>query len=601
MPPKRKRKGAARTPAKPKPKAIPKPKRHTIVSTNGSEFTIVQYLNLPVPFPVADRRTYQAVGDGVPRGNDAFLTLRVSSDKFRLLLDGLQTRAAATPGPGDEQGASDSLGVKVDGDSVGQEGVSFTQDDSAVDVTTPADGSVAQSCISQEVELSSGAVGDECSGLVAPHNAATARETQRRDSVPDTRDPLVNQETDSESRVSTGTADSGIALHRSPEVSQYHHHEGVSAISPAAPPYSPITPQDSAFDSYSEVENERKVEPTQVRKTSFVRSSSVPEVKVEPPVDSARVPEPDQAFNQVRGSEFIEAQASGQVQKLAGYSALPLTAHNSFISLSVTLPNGIPQELPLDYPYSPPVTDQRPRVPPFITLKYKKPEVFTRRSQSRSCSPAHTRTNNRGVRARDSISTATSPIRRTLRSQSVIETIVPPPIMAPVKDPNDVSTVIKDVLDNLYDVQTKTHGYIPETQDLLVERLADLTGSLSQLRDLTDRQVTPNNPVHDQRIPPEIVDYVDEGRNPDIFTRDFVENVTRGNSVINGKKQAFRDFSVIFAAKLKEGFSGMDQHVDQVMERAGLDKQLEAAMKNGSSSVTRNQGTQLVQENGEKK
>lgn len=149
--------------------------------------------------------------------------------------------------------------------------------------------------------------------------------------------------------------------------------------------------------------------------------------------------------------------------------------------------------------------------------------------------------------------------------------LLDPRTMAPVRDPSDVSNKIKDVIQNLYDVQSQTHGFVPETQDLLIDKMAELTQSLADLQRLTDKNLSPNNPVHDIDLAPEIVDYVDDGRNPDIFTRDFVELVQRGNAVVNGKKLAFRDFSVVFAKKLKEGIGGVGRHVDAVMLGAGIE------------------------------
>ena len=43
-------------------------------------------------------------------------------------------------------------------------------------------------------------------------------------------------------------------------------------------------------------------------------------------------------------------------------------------------------------------------------------------------------------------------------------------------------------------------------------------------------------------IPPEIIDYVETGRNPDIYTRDFVELVQRGNLYLKGKSEALAAF-----------------------------------------------------------
>lgn len=313
---------------------------------------------------------------------------------------------------------------------------------------------------------------------------------------------------------------------------------GSRSQSTQAPAYSPLTPTDLVNSNLPPSNQENNVHNTQIVPVTGQDFSAQ---KV-----STRAPEPTDA-EQENGSKA-----------LGKLPLVPVTAHNAYITIK--LPK---QKLELFLPHSP------IHLPGSGGARKRKPKT-------------------------------PSPTKRTSRSQSA-EASNQLPTMAPVKDPNDVSTVIKDIVDNLYDVQSKTHGYIPETQDLLVDRLADLTGKLSNLKELTDMEATPNNPIHGVRIPPEIVDYVDEGRNPDIFTRDFVENVQRGNAVINGKKQAFRDFSVIFAQKLKEGIPGMDEHVDAIAERHGYKDELDERMrKSAASKKNGEQDMADAQENGER-
>ncbi|KIW15990.1 hypothetical protein PV08_06041 [Exophiala spinifera] len=164
--------------------------------------------------------------------------------------------------------------------------------------------------------------------------------------------------------------------------------------------------------------------------------------------------------------------------------------------------------------------------------------------------------------------------------------------MAPVKDPSNVHSTIKDIIQHLYEIQMQTHGYVPETQDLLVDKMTDLAESLAQLQTLTSPRESPHNPIHTVQIAPEIVDYVDDGRNPDIFTRDFVENVQRGNAVINGKQQAFREFSEIYAKALKEGIPGISRQVDAVMESVGFSSEDHEPTKESNLENTKSESAQ---------
>lgn len=153
----------------------------------------------------------------------------------------------------------------------------------------------------------------------------------------------------------------------------------------------------------------------------------------------------------------------------------------------------------------------------------------------------------------------------------VSERLIQNNTMAPNKDTSGVHNNIKDIIQHLTEIQIQTHGYLPTTQEILVDKLTDLTKSLAELKRQTSPTESPNNYIHQVAIAPEIVDYVDDGRNPDIFTRDFVENVQRGNAVINGKREAFRSFTQIFAEKLKEGIPGVSEQVDQVLKNVGIE------------------------------
>lgn len=99
----------------------------------------------------------------------------------------------------------------------------------------------------------------------------------------------------------------------------------------------------------------------------------------------------------------------------------------------------------------------------------------------------------------------------------------------------------------------------------------DLTRSLAALSDLTaENSIHPAAPtIRSILIPPEVIDYVANGRNPDIYTREFVENVQRGNYVLNGKMQAFGSFAEMYARETKSAMPEMAGDMDRLMEHSG--------------------------------
>lgn len=84
----------------------------------------------------------------------------------------------------------------------------------------------------------------------------------------------------------------------------------------------------------------------------------------------------------------------------------------------------------------------------------------------------------------------------------------------------------------------------------LVKSITSLSASAHQL---------PN------RIPPEVIDYVERSRNPDIYTREFVELVQRLNQKLKGRSEAYATFRDILAAEMTATIPECAQDVKTVV------------------------------------
>ncbi|PYH43205.1 mediator complex subunit NUT2 [Aspergillus saccharolyticus JOP 1030-1] len=144
---------------------------------------------------------------------------------------------------------------------------------------------------------------------------------------------------------------------------------------------------------------------------------------------------------------------------------------------------------------------------------------------------------------------------------------------------------LKEVIQHLFEIQSAVHGYLgPETQQELVRKIKNLTLSLQTLQahtaasnpDATSVAPTtnPQDPaLGSVQLPPEIIDYVDAARNPDIYTREFVELVQRGNQDLKGKKEAFRSFRDVLAREIRGAMPECRGEVKRVMEMTGGEDQ----------------------------
>ncbi len=86
------------------------------------------------------------------------------------------------------------------------------------------------------------------------------------------------------------------------------------------------------------------------------------------------------------------------------------------------------------------------------------------------------------------------------------------------------------------------------------------------------------------QVPPEIIDYVDEGRNPDIYTREFVELVQKGNQFMKGKSEAFASFRDILAEEIVKNMPELNEDVTRVLE--GRKGEEELKQENGETKMS---------------
>ncbi len=70
-------------------------------------------------------------------------------------------------------------------------------------------------------------------------------------------------------------------------------------------------------------------------------------------------------------------------------------------------------------------------------------------------------------------------------------------------------------------------------------------------------------------VPPELLEYVENGRNPDIYTREFVELVRRGNQLMRGKAAAFDSLRDVLAADMAAAMPELRDDVERVLEATG--------------------------------
>ncbi|KAL6709309.1 RNA polymerase II mediator complex subunit [Coniothyrium glycines] len=125
-----------------------------------------------------------------------------------------------------------------------------------------------------------------------------------------------------------------------------------------------------------------------------------------------------------------------------------------------------------------------------------------------------------------------------------------------------VEAQLKDIVQNLYNLIVQSYDHHGDkTQTAMKREMQALIQNLVKLS-----RTAPSVNIH---IPPEVTSYVENSRNPDIFTREFVETVQRMNQMLNGRVDAYRSLQEQLAWQLSHAVPELKDDITMVVEATG--------------------------------
>ncbi|EQK99426.1 mediator of RNA polymerase II transcription subunit 10 [Ophiocordyceps sinensis CO18] len=150
--------------------------------------------------------------------------------------------------------------------------------------------------------------------------------------------------------------------------------------------------------------------------------------------------------------------------------------------------------------------------------------------------------------------------------------------MSPVdkKSHEQVEQQLKDIIQDLYQVMVGVTTYNAAGRDTIHTLASSPHSTLPS-------------------VPPELLEYVENGRNPDIYTREFVELVRHGNQLIRSKTTAFGAMTDILAGDMSLALPELRGDMARVLEATGRGGPLGAAeRRNGEAWRTGRHGGRFL-------
>ncbi|EMF17040.1 uncharacterized protein SEPMUDRAFT_76887 [Sphaerulina musiva SO2202] len=127
---------------------------------------------------------------------------------------------------------------------------------------------------------------------------------------------------------------------------------------------------------------------------------------------------------------------------------------------------------------------------------------------------------------------------------------------------DEVDKDLRAIITNLYIVLCQAHDYQGSNTNQAMQ--AEIILLLQNLKSLSQKaQLLPTH------LPVEIINYVENSRNPDIYTREFVELVMRYNQQQKGRSEAYGQYHDILAETIMTAIPDMAADIKSVAAASG--------------------------------
>lgn len=117
---------------------------------------------------------------------------------------------------------------------------------------------------------------------------------------------------------------------------------------------------------------------------------------------------------------------------------------------------------------------------------------------------------------------------------------------------------LQGVIENFIELGVLVHDNqgTQQSHTALIHKTNQLIGQLGSLELNTDNDQYP--------IPIDVLTYIEDGRNPDIYTREFVELTAKSNAKLKGRMQAFAQLRDVLGEKLVQEFPRLKDRVEEI-------------------------------------
>lgn len=124
---------------------------------------------------------------------------------------------------------------------------------------------------------------------------------------------------------------------------------------------------------------------------------------------------------------------------------------------------------------------------------------------------------------------------------------------------------IQGLIESLIELGVLVHDNqgTQQSHTALVHKVNQVVSQLSSLLSNTFTELYP--------IPIDVISYIEDGRNPDIYSREFVEVTAKSNARIKGRLQGFSKLRDTLGTKLAREFPRLEESIENIKRRTNYE------------------------------
>lgn len=131
---------------------------------------------------------------------------------------------------------------------------------------------------------------------------------------------------------------------------------------------------------------------------------------------------------------------------------------------------------------------------------------------------------------------------------------------------DSVEQQVAAVIESFVELGVSVYDF-PGTGEAAQGMVTNLKRNVDRLARLDRQSCDPRSQLAEVSVPVELVQYIEDGRNPDIYTREFVEAVRRSNQYQRAKMHGVRQLRDSLAAKIAAEFPDLENCVEGIVKQ----------------------------------